>query len=193
LVKKILTKSSVIGLNTYTSDAKYLGKVVDFGVDLQNPSNVTLIIEGKGKRYAVPVSYIKAAGDIIILAENTPLEELVESKPPAPTSTQPTTATTTATAASSVTALTPSYPVTQQPVHQPSTQQIIPRCATCGAALIYYPQYGRWYCPKCRKYTEVPQAVLNRVPRCPTCGNYLSYIEQYGKWYCYRCGKYVNV
>ncbi len=190
MVRKILTKSSVVGLNAYTSDARYLGKVVDFGVDLQNPSNVTLIIEGKDKRYVVPVSYIKAVGDIIILAENTPLEELSESKPSVSASTQPTT---TATTTSPTAVSTPSYPVTQRPVQQPSTQPVIPRCPTCGAALIYYPQYGRWYCPKCRKYTEVPPAVLNRVPRCPTCGNYLSYIEQYGRWYCYKCGKYVNV
>jgi len=190
LVRKILTKSSVVGLNTYTSDAKYLGKVVDFGVDLQNPSNVTLIVEGKDKRYVIPVSYIKAVGDIIILAENTPLEELAESKPSAPQSARPSTPVTTT---APTTTSAPSYAVTQQPAQQPSTQPVIPRCPTCGAALIYYPQYGRWYCPRCRKYTEVPPAVLNRVPRCPTCGNYLSYIEQYGKWYCYKCGKYVNI
>lgn len=192
MVRKMLTKSSVIGLNTYTADAKYLGKVVDFGVDLQNPSNVTIIIEGKDKRYVVPVSYIKAVGDIIILAENTPLEELAESKPSTQVSTQPTTTVTTVAPAA---VSTPSYPTTQaqQPIQQPSTQPVIPRCPTCGTALIYYPQYGRWYCPRCRKYTEVPPAVLSRVPRCPTCGNYLSYIEQYRKWYCYKCGKYVNV
>ena len=185
----MITKSSVVGLNAYTLDAKYVGKVVDFGVDLQNPSNVNLIIEGEGGRYFIPITYIKAVGDIILLAENIPLNELTEAKH----STQSPIDTTVKTTTAPIASTTPTHTSTHPTLHQPSTQPTIPRCSTCGAALIYYPQYGRWYCPKCRKYTEVPQSLLSRIPRCPTCGNYLSYIEQYGKWYCYKCGKYVNI
>jgi len=87
----------------------------------------------------------------------------------------------------------PPTPSPAPPAGEGRKEYVIPRCPKCGAALVYYPKYRRWYCLKCRRYVSVPKEVLEKVPRCPTCGNPLSYIEQYGKWYCYNCGKYVEV
>ncbi len=186
--RKVVTKSSVIGLKVYTADAKLVGTVNDLAFDIQNPSSMHLVIESASKRYLVPLSYMKAFGDIIILKEDTPLDEFAEEKPAATTAAQPVTAT-----QPSVQAGPTAAPAARAPTTPATQQWVVPRCSKCGAALIYYPQYRRWYCSKCRQYVNVPPDVLARVPRCPTCGNYLSYIEQYKRWYCYHCQKYVNV
>lgn len=189
--RKVVTKSSVIGLKVYTSEAELVGTVSDLAFDIQNPTSMHLVIEGTSKRYLIPISYMKALGDIIILKEDTPLDEFAEEKPAAPAAVTPTQTVTTAQP-------TPQAGPTAAPTARPSTtpvgqQWVVPRCSKCGAALIYYPQYRRWYCPRCRQYVNVVPDVLARVPKCPTCGNYLSYIEQYKRWYCYHCQKYVNM
>ncbi len=74
-------------------------------------------------------------------------------------------------------------------VSRPTTYEAA-RCPNDGTYLVYYPQYGKWYCPTCRNYVNVSPEVLSKVPRCRDCGSYLSYIPQYGKWYCYNCRKY---
>ncbi len=200
---KSITRGSVIGLNAYSTEAKLIGKVTDLEIDLADPTNTKVVIDTGTELVKVPVSAIKAVGDIVLieseaLANAVKVEkaaavsrtEAVEQKPvtqPAQTS-APAAPTTTSAAAA------PTTPVSQ-PVTQPAprTQYVIPRCPNCGSALIYYPKYRAWYCPKCRKYVTVSPDVLSRVPRCPYCGNYLSYIEQYGKWYCYNCNRYVEV
>jgi len=34
----------------------------------------------------------------------------------------------------------------------PPTSETTPTCPTCGGALVYVPQYQRWYCPVDQKY-----------------------------------------
>lgn len=49
----------------------------------------------------------------------------------------------------------PSQPQYQQyppPPQQTSQQPPGPPCASCGTSLTYVQQYGRWYCPNCRRY-----------------------------------------
>jgi hypothetical protein len=44
-------------------------------------------------------------------------------------------------------ALAPSTPPPTQPPE-------VTTCPTCGGALIYVPQYQRWYCNKCQRYVD---------------------------------------
>ncbi len=199
---KSITRGSVIGLNAYSTEAKLIGKVTDLEIDLADPTNTMVVIDTDTELVKVPVSAIKAVGDIVIIKSEalanaarvekgtTARTEAVEQKPAA----QPTQAAAPMTPSTTTAAAAPTTPVSQ-PVTQPApaTQYVIPRCPNCGSALIYYPKYRAWYCPKCRKYVTVSPDVLSRVPRCPYCGNYLSYIEQYSKWYCYNCNRYVEV
>ncbi|GEM_PF-2118981 len=199
---KSITRGSVIGLNAYTTEAKLIGKVTDLEIDLADPRNTMIVIDKGTELVKLPVSAIKAVGDIVLIESEALANAVTMKKSAAETrveaATQPaqvTTPTTTTTTTATTTATTaPTTPVTQ-PVTQaaPATQYVIPRCPNCGSALIYYPKYRAWYCPKCRKYVTVSPDVLSRVPRCPYCGNYLSYIEQYGKWYCYNCNRYVEI
>ncbi len=189
----IISRSQLIGLKVYTMDAKYVGVIKDVGFDLNDPSNIMLIIEtGAGKIVELPMKAISAVGDIVLLSRDVEIPEAKETvsetmvSTTKPVQVSPTTQVTVSQPAKQATPTTPT--ATTTPV-----QWAIPRCPKCGSALIYYPQYRRWYCPKCREYVNVSPEILARVPRCPTCGNYLSYIEQYGKWYCYQCQKYVNV
>ena len=200
---KSITRGSVIGLNAYSTDAKLIGKVTDLEIDLADPRNTMLVIDSGKELIKLPVSAIKAVGDIVLIDSEALASAVKTEKTGAPETesgavakpvTEQVTSTAAAqapaTAATAAPATTVTQPVPQKP---PSTQYVIPRCPNCGSALIYYPKYRAWYCPKCRKYVTVPQDILSRVPRCPYCGNYLSYIEQYGKWYCYNCNKYVEV
>lgn len=192
---KSITRGSVIGLNAYSTEAKLIGKVTDLEIDLEDPRNTMIVIDKGTELVKLPVSAIKAVGDIILIEsealanavtmKKTVKETRVEAA--AQLATQPAQITTPTTTA-------PTSPVTQ-PVTQaaPTTQYVIPRCPNCGSALIYYPRYRAWYCPKCRKYVTVSPDILSRVPRCPSCSNYLSYIEQYGRWYCYNCNRYVEI
>ncbi len=200
---KSITRGSVIGLNAYSTEAKLIGKVTDLEIDLADPRNTMIVIEKGTELIKLPVSAIKAVGDIVLIesealanavrVEKGATETRAETAAQQP-AVQPSKASAPTSAAATSAAAAPTTPVTQ-PVTQPApaTQYVIPRCPNCGSALIYYPKYRAWYCPKCRKYVTVPPDVLSRVPRCPYCGNYLSYIEQYGKWYCYNCNRYVEV
>jgi hypothetical protein len=38
------------------------------------------------------------------------------------------------------------------PPPPPPTPTLSRACPTCGQALIFVQQYGRWYCPNCKKY-----------------------------------------
>lgn len=197
-----ITRGSVIGLNAYSTDAKLIGKVTDLEIDLADPTNTKVVIDTGKDLVKVPVSGIKAVGDIVLI-DSEALENAVRVEKSSTATTgaaepqpaaQPAQTSAPATPTTATAAAAPTTPVSQ-PVTQPapSTQYVIPRCPNCGSALIYYPKYRAWYCPKCRKYVTVSPDILSRVPRCPYCGNYLSYIEQYGKWYCYNCNRYVEV
>ncbi len=191
-----ISRSQLIGLKVYTMDAKYVGVIKDIGFDLSNPSNILLVIEtARGKVLELPMKSIAAVGDIVLLSKDV---ELPEEKEVVSETTVSTTKPVEVPATTQVSISQPAQQATTAPTAAtvaPATpvQWAIPRCPKCGSALIYYPQYKRWYCPKCREYVNVPPDVLAKVPRCPTCGNYLSYIEQYKRWYCYQCQKYVNV
>lgn len=169
--KKITSRSEIVGLKVYTRDAKYVGTVEDLAIDLADPANMSIQVKGVSKTFLIPIKFVDSLGDIIILKEGTPVNEFIKEVP--------------------TVKATPTAP--PAPAAAPAVQYVVPRCPTCNSALIYYSQYGRWYCPKCKKYVEVKPEVLAKVPRCPTCNNYLSFIEQYGKWYCYHCSKYVEV
>lgn len=194
---KSITRGSVVGLNAYSTEAKLIGKVADLEIDLADPRNTMIVIEKEDELIKVPVSAIKAVGDIVLVDSEALANAVTVKKSGVETGAQTTAPSAQPTTPAAAAAAAPTTPVTQptQPVTEPapSTQYVIPRCPNCGSALIYYPKYKAWYCPKCRKYVTVSPDILSRVPRCPYCGNYLSYIEQYGKWYCYNCNKYVEV
>jgi sporulation protein YlmC with PRC-barrel domain len=38
-------------------------------------------------------------------------------------------------------------------LREPEPQKIEQKCPTCGKKLQYIPEYQRWYCNKCKKYT----------------------------------------
>lgn len=186
-----------MGLSAYSTEAKLLGKVTDLEIDLADPRNTMLVIDTGKELVKLPVSAIEAVRDIVLIkSEALPNAVRVKKEVPraeeqAPGPQQPVAQETKVSAPETAAPATPvTQPATRPP---PTTQYVIPRCPNCGSALIYYPKYRAWYCPKCRRYVTVPQEILNKVPRCPYCGNYLSYIEQYGKWYCYNCGRYVEV
>lgn len=182
-MSKVVSRSNVIGLKVYTSNARFVGTVKDLGFDVENPSNLHLVIELRdGSVKDIPITAVAVIGDIILLKESAEVpeparKEALPVKPAATTQPTPT---------------KPAAPVQKPPTPAP-TAYVIPRCSSCGAALIYYPQYRKWYCPKCKKYVEVTPQVLAGAPRCPTCNNHLSYVERYGKWYCYHCNKYVDI
>ena len=71
----------------------------------------------------------------------------------------------------------PSYPATK--VDHP--------CPTCGRALTYVQQYGRWYCYSCRTYAPRTMAKF----ACPNCGAALRWISQYSRWWCDACRRYA--
>ncbi len=174
-------------------NARYVGTVKDIGFDLNNPSNIMLVIEtASGKIIELPMKSISAVGDIILLSKDV---EIPEEKETVSETTVSTTKPVTVPSTTTISQQTTPAQTVRPAVTTPTTpvQWAIPRCSKCGAALIYYPQYKRWYCPSCREYVNVPPDVLAKVPRCPICGNYLSYIEQYKKWYCYQCQKYANI
>jgi len=192
----------LIGLRVYTLSAKYLGEVKDVGLSLEEGTPlVYMVVAGASGSIGVPVSAIKAVGDIIILEEGYE-EKIVEipgaqrgdqdeknAPPPAPNNLLKTSI----------------HEPRQEPLRTIETstaplprkneprEPVIPRCPRCGTALVYEPRKKRWYCPSCKKYAEIPASIEARVPRCPYCGLPLSYIEQYRKWYCYNCKRYISL
>ena len=181
----VVSRSRLVGLKVYTSTARYVGEIRDIGFSLGEKQEIHLVIAAPGGgEIEIPASKIAAIGDIVILVKDY--------TPPEPATRQPGS---TAQQQSFSPGPTVSVAVAEpRPGPSTSMEPPIPRCPTCGHAVIYYPKKRKWYCPHCRKYVKpVPPGVEERVPRCPKCGNPLSYIEQYGKWYCYNCNEYVEV
>ena len=176
----------LIGLEVYSLDAKHVGRITDVGLYIgdENQLGVYIVISKDGQTIGVPVSSIKAIGDIVLLSsdyrdnlvtiteheEKQAQREQIASTIPEP----------------------PRNPVASP---EPTREEeiVIPRCPQCGSALIYDVKKRKWYCPRCKKHVKLPALVESRVPRCPYCGLPLSYIEQYDKWYCYNCKRYVEV
>ncbi len=168
--RKVISREYLLGKEVITSDARRLGKVRDIGfvVDEEGRESACVIVDvGGGKVIDVPVSYIKAINDVVLLKEDVEI--------PSPVS---------ATVASG-------SPTTRSLATRVGFE--VPRCPKCGSALAYIPSKHEFYCYSCKEFVKVPGDVLAKVPRCPDCGLPLSYIEQYGKWYCYNCRKYVEV
>ena len=177
----------LIGLEVYSLDAKHVGRITDVGLYMTNESQleVYIVISKDERAIGVPISSIKAIGDIVLLDNdyrdnlvtitenqgNQARGERIASTIPEP----------------------PRNPVASQAELAEEREIVIPRCPQCGSALIYDVKKRKWYCPKCKKHIKLPALIESRVPRCPYCGLPLSYIEQYNKWYCYNCKRYVEV
>lgn len=195
----------LIGLKVYTLSAKYLGEVRDVGLKLEEGAPIVyMVIIGSSKSIGVPVSAIKAVGDIIILEEGYE-EKILEIPEHREVSTENSRRHSEKTLSSHLVESVPKQ-VREQPLSKSTRSHtsilgnelmrekiVIPRCPRCRTALVYEPRKKRWYCPKCKEYVKIPQSIEARVPRCPSCGLPLSYIEQYGKWYCYNCRRYIDV
>ncbi len=155
--KKIITKSSVAGIKVYDSKGYFVGTVKDLAFDLENLSNMSILIDGKESDYLIPVTYIGSFGDIIILKENTPLEDFAQEKPQPPkTAYEPARCPTCGTAL----LYYPKYgwycPKCKKYVTVPeSVLAHVPKCQTCGNYLSYIEDYGKWYCYNCNKYVDV--------------------------------------
>jgi len=166
--RRVISREYLVSKEVYTPSAKRVGKVKDIGfiIDEEGRERVCLIVATiANTTVEIPVSKIRAMGDIIILAEEVEIPEQAEGMQ--------------------------STPAPQQEAPRPMYE--IPRCPTCNSALAYVPSNRKFYCFNCKKYVDLPPTVVAKIPKCPQCGNPLSYIEQYSKWYCYNCRKYVEI
>ncbi len=76
-------------------------------------------------------------------------------------------------------------------------------CSYCSGALVFVPQYRRWYCNNCGQYQDPvqmpPAAQPFQVPPapeparlCSKCSSSLRYISQYDRYYCQSCREYAS-
>ncbi|BEP17320.1 hypothetical protein PYJP_06720 [Pyrofollis japonicus] len=177
----------LVGLKVYDLDARYIGTVTDIGLMSKEEGDLQLyLVVSKGsENMAIPVKSIHSVGDIILLREGYEAEA-IEQQASAP-------GISTAVSAEPSTVTAHAEALNSPRVQSGAEKHVIPRCPSCGSALIYEPRKKQWYCPRCKKYVKIPAEVEAKVPRCPSCGLPLSYIEEYGKWYCYNCRRYVDV
>lgn len=177
----------LVGLRVYDLDARYIGTVTDIGLMSKEGGDLQLyLVVSKGsENMAIPVKSIRSVGDIILLREGYEAETIEQQTGAPGTSTVVPVEQSVAAARAETLSSTKGQAGAGKPV--------IPRCPSCGSALIYEPRKKQWYCPRCKKYVKIPAEVETKVPRCPSCGLPLSYIEEYGKWYCYNCRRYVDV
>ncbi len=177
----------LIGLEVYSLDAKHIGRITDVGLYMNNENQlgVYIVISKDEHAIGVPISSIKAIGDIVLLSNDykNNLVAVTESKENQVQREQ---------VVGTIPRI-PENPVASQAEPTKEKEIVIPRCPHCGSALIYDVKKRKWYCPRCKKHVKLPALIESRVPRCPYCGLPLSYIEQYDKWYCYNCKRYVEI
>ena len=188
--RKVISREYLLGKEVITSDARRLGKVRDIGfvVDEEGRESACVIVDvGGGKVIDVPVSYIKAINDVVLLKEDVEIPSPVPASVASGSPSSPSVGRVSSTVSGGVESATTTRSLATRVGFE------VPRCPKCGSALAYIPSKHEFYCYSCKEFVKVPGDVLAKVPRCPDCGLPLSYIEQYGKWYCYNCRKYVEV
>lgn len=130
--EKNITKDKLIGMKVIDGEGKLVGTVKDVGFTV-GKAGISLSIEGAdGEAMDISWESIQGASDFVVL------------KPVA----QETVA---AFVAQPVQQAQPVQVAQAQPVQQAQQNQAV--CPTCKGALTYIPQYQRWYCYTCKKYT----------------------------------------
>ncbi|MCK5559439.1 MAG: hypothetical protein KAJ51_02555, partial [Thermoplasmata archaeon] len=80
-------------------------------------------------------------------------------------------------------------------------------CLICKQYVTYIPQYGRWWCDTCRKYSDFDHSKTSvqfssekatsgkpgtkKFNVCPDCKAHLKFVPQYNQWWCSGCRRYV--
>lgn len=80
-------------------------------------------------------------------------------------------------------------------------------CSICKQHVTYIPQYNRWWCDTCRKYSDFDHSKKSAQPSsekdksgkpgnkksnvCPSCKGHLTFVAQYNQWWCTSCRRYV--
>ena len=160
---KVISRGEIVGKSVYTPSAKYVGRVKDIGFIVGGEGDegkICIIVETRTRStMEIPVSKIKAFGDIILLSGDVEIPE-VPSVPEIPE-------------------LEIEYEIPRCPkcgsavVYVPQNKKFycyncrkyislpkdllekIPKCPNCGNPLSYIEQYGGWYCYKCKKYVSL--------------------------------------
>ncbi len=191
--KRVISREGLVGKEVYTLRGVRVGSVRDIGfvLDEEGGGGLCLIVSlPSGGDVEVPVSEVKAIGDIVLLSEDFEVPE--EAGSPAGSGVGDSTATPQLLEGESISREDASAGVRGLAPEPRGSSRLVARCPKCNSSLVYVPGNQKWYCYNCKTYIDLPLDIVSQVPKCPECGLPLSFIEQYGRWYCYNCRRYVE-